>query len=188
MELQQHRPLWSGQMQAYSLLPFPSCLIFTPTLKWEPLYWFDFFFFFSKGKRMDSQASWVRDLTLHLFSKQKEIFLSNHREIKTKKGIGMTQMRECLLGCFSCVQLIVTLQTIACQAPLSMGFSRQEYWSGLPCLHPGDLPNPGIEPVSLMSPALAGRFLTTSATGEPYDSDRNEWTYTIWTVIERNLK
>ena len=48
MELQQHRPLWSGQMQAYSLLPFPSYLIFTPTLKWEPLHWFDFFFFFQQ--------------------------------------------------------------------------------------------------------------------------------------------
>ena len=42
-----------------------------------------------------------------------------------------------------------------------MGFSRQEYWSGLPFPPPGDLPNPGIEPMSHMSPALAGRFLTT---------------------------
>ena len=47
-----------------------------------------------------------------------------------------------------------------------MGFSRQEYWSGLPCLPLGDLPNPGTEPMSLMSPALAGRFFTTSATWE----------------------
>ena len=52
------------------------------------------------------------------------------------------------------------------QAPLSMGFSRQEYWSGLPQSLPGDLPEPGIEPVSPMSPALAGRFFTTSATWE----------------------
>ena len=66
----------------------------------------------------------------------------------------------------SCVQLVVTPWTIAHQAPLSMGFSRQEYWSGLPCPPPGDLPDPGIEPVSLMSPALAGRFLTTSTTWE----------------------
>jgi len=44
-----------------------------------------------------------------------------------------------------------------------MGFSRQEYWSGLPCSPPGDLPDPGIEPTSLMSPALAGGFFTTSA-------------------------
>ena len=46
------------------------------------------------------------------------------------------------------------------------GFSRQEYWSGLPCHSPGDLPNPGIEPPSLMSPALAGSFFTTSAIWE----------------------
>ena len=47
-----------------------------------------------------------------------------------------------------------------------MGFSRQEYWSGLPFPSPGDLPNPGIEPVSLLSPALAGGFFTTSTTRE----------------------
>ena len=52
------------------------------------------------------------------------------------------------------------------QAPLPMGFSRQEYWSGLSCPPPGDLPNPGIEPSSLTSPELAGRFFTTSATWE----------------------
>ena len=51
-------------------------------------------------------------------------------------------------------------------APLSIGFSMQEYWSGLPCLPPGDLPVLGMEPVSLMSPALAGSFFTTSATWE----------------------
>ena len=53
---------------------------------------------------------------------------------------------------------------IAHQAPLSMGFSRQEYWSGLPYLSPGDLPNPGILPGS---PALAGRFLSTVPLGKP---------------------
>ena len=57
-----------------------------------------------------------------------------------------------------------TPQPVACQAPLSMGFSRQEYWSGLPCPPPGDRPDPGIKPTSLLSPALAGRFFTTSAT------------------------
>ena len=65
----------------------------------------------------------------------------------------------------SCVQLFVTPWTTACQSPLSMQFSRQEYWSGLP-FPPGDLPNPGIEPTSLMSPALADGFFTTSATRE----------------------
>ena len=63
-------------------------------------------------------------------------------------------------------QLCPTLSTpltVARQAPLSMGFSRQEYWSGLPFPPPGDLPDPGIEPVFLTSPALAGRFFTTVA-------------------------
>ena len=77
----------------------------------------------------------------------------------------------CVLSHFIRVQLIVTLWTVAHQAPLSMGFSRQEYWSGLPCPPPGDLPNPGIEPISLMSPAMAGRFFTTSTTWEALPSD-----------------
>ena len=54
--------------------------------------------------------------------------------------------------------------TVACQAPLSMGFSRQEYWSGLPFPSPRDHPNPGYEP---MSPALAGGFFTTEPPGKP---------------------
>ena len=65
---------------------------------------------------------------------------------------------------FSCVQLFGTPWTMAHQAPLSMGFSRQEYWSGLPCAPPKDLPDPGIKPAYLMSPALTGRFFTTSTT------------------------
>ena len=52
----------------------------------------------------------------------------------------------------------VTLWTVACQAPLSMEFSRQEYWSGLPFPNPEDLPDPGIKPASLTSPILAGNF------------------------------
>ena len=62
--------------------------------------------------------------------------------------------------------LFVTPWTIARQVPLSMEFSRQEYWSGLPFPSPGDLPDPGIELTSLASPPLAGRFFTTSATWE----------------------
>ena len=69
-----------------------------------------------------------------------------------------------VLSQFSRVQLFATLWTIAHQAPLSMGFSRQEYWSELPCTSAGDLPDPGIKRVSLMSPALAGVFFTTSTT------------------------
>ena len=73
---------------------------------------------------------------------------------------------SCVLSCFSHVQLFATLWTVACQVPLSMGFSRQEYWSGLPFPPPGNLSNPWIKFVSLMSPALAGGFFTTSATWE----------------------
>ena len=69
----------------------------------------------------------------------------------------------------------VTPWTAARQAPLSMDFSRQEYWSGLPFLPPGHLPYPGIEPAS---PALAGRFFTTQPPGKPTEEDtqtqRNE--------------
>ena len=63
----------------------------------------------------------------------------------------------CVLSCFSCVQLSVTLWTIDCQGPLSRGFPRHEYWSGLPCPPPGDLHVSGIKLMSLISPALAGR-------------------------------
>ena len=67
----------------------------------------------------------------------------------------------CLL---SHVRLFAAMWEAARQAPLSMGFSRQKYWSVLPCPLPGDLPDPGMEPSSVMSSALAGGFLTTSAT------------------------
>ena len=66
------------------------------------------------------------------------------------------------------VQLIATPWTADHQDTLFMAFPRQEYWSGLPFSPPGDLPDPGIEPVSLMSPALAGGFFTTSATWEDH--------------------
>ena len=68
----------------------------------------------------------------------------------------------CVLSRLSHIRLCVTLWTAARQAPLSGRFSRQKYWSGLPCPPPGDLPDPGTEPASLTSPALAGRFFTTS--------------------------
>ena len=81
----------------------------------------------------------------------------------------------CVLSCFSPVQLFLTPWTVAHQAPLSMGFSRQEYWKGLPFPSPGDLPNPGIEPAALMPPASADGFFTTSAPpGKPsYSPSRN---------------
>ena len=72
----------------------------------------------------------------------------------------------CAVLCCSVVSDSVISWTVVCQAPLSMEFSRQEYWSGMPFPTPGDLPDSGMEPVSLMCPALAGRFFTSSVTCE----------------------
>ena len=66
----------------------------------------------------------------------------------------------CMLNHFSCVRFFATLWTVVCQAPLAMRFSRQGYWSGLPC------PPPGFELASLSSPVLGGVFFTTSITWE----------------------
>ena len=105
----------------------------------------------------------------------------------------------CMINGFSRVQPFVTPWTVARQAPLSMGFSRQEYWSGLPCPRPGDLPDSGMEPESLMSPAMAGGFFTTRATWIRYleqsNSERQkverwlpktgkgeDWGVTVWCI------
>ena len=79
---------------------------------------------------------------------------------------------HCIYACMhpqslSRVWLFVTPRTVTHQASLSMEFSRQEYWSGFPFPTPGDLPDPGIEPTSPESPALAGRFFTTEPPGKP---------------------
>ena len=75
-----------------------------------------------------------------------------------------------VLSHFSRFWLFATLWSVAFQAPLSTGFSRQEYWNGLPCPPPGNLPNSGIEPKSLKSPALVGGFFTIKATWEALSS------------------
>ena len=74
------------------------------------------------------------------------------------------ERRACYL--LQSVQLFATLWTVARQTPLSMGFSRQEYWSGLPCPPPGNLPGPGIKPVSSESPALQMDSLPTESAGK----------------------
>ena len=73
-------------------------------------------------------------------------------------------MHPCVLSHFSHVQHFETPRTVACQAPLSMGFSRQEYWSGFPCPAPGDIPDPGMD---TKSPALQADSLPTKPTGKP---------------------
>ena len=84
--------------------------------------------------------------------------------LKKGNGRGREATHMCvMLSCFSRVQLFATPWIVTRQAPLSMGFSRQECWSGLPFPSPGDLPYPRIESESLMAPALAGRFFTICA-------------------------
>ena len=85
--------------------------------------------------------------------------------LRTRKLMGWAPraLHVCAKLFQSCLNLS-TLWTVAHQAPLSMRYSRQEYWSGLPCPSPGDLPDPGMELKSLMSPALAGGFFNTSTT------------------------
>ena len=86
------------------------------------------------------------------------IFLDNYND--NKKNYSFSSKVKLL----SHVRLFVTLWTVAYQAPLSMGFSRQEYWSGLSVPSPGDLPNPGIEPES---PALQTDALLSEPPGKP---------------------
>ena len=77
-----------------------------------------------------------------------------------------------MLSCFSCVWLFVTLRTVAHQAPLPMEFSRQEYWSGLPCPTPGDLSDAGIEPMSPTFSALQVDSLPSKPPRKPFRPDR----------------
>ena len=87
----------------------------------------------------------------------------------------------CILNRFSHVRLFATLWTVALQAPLCMGFSSKEYWSGL-FLTPGDLPDPGIKLAFsslIMSPTLAGGFFTTNATWETLQMETSAWMF-LW--------
>ena len=77
-----------------------------------------------------------------------------------------------------------TLWTVARQVPPSMGFSRQEYWSGLPFLSPEDLPDPGIEPES---PALAGRFFTTEPLRKSFSSAPQEIPPPVWSAVSSSI-
>ena len=100
---------------------------------------------------------------------QSEIMLQwtpKHPHLDSTINILLYLFVLCCKKLFPCVWFFVTLWTLACQAPLSVEFSRKEYWNGLPCPSPGYLPNPGVKPTSLVFPALAGRFFITRATWE----------------------
>ena len=132
--------------------------------------WFCSFFW---NLHMSSSPSTIfPELAFHL-DKNLNIFVLIYFGVFCSIPWSMSVYLEHSLGCACCanpLQSCLSLWTLwigACQAPLSMGLTRQKYWSGLPCPSPGDLPNPGIEPVCLMAPALAGRFFTTSDLGSP---------------------
>ena len=86
------------------------------------------------------------------------------RRESVRIGLKLVSIVSSIVCTHSIVSDSATLWTVALQAPLSMGFSMQERWSGLPCSPPGDLTDPAIEPVSLVSPALAGIFFNTHVT------------------------
>ena len=97
-----------------------------------------------------------------------------HRMEKGKvRNEGCVYVCVCVCESLSRVQPFATPWAVAHQAPLSMGFSRQGYWSGLPFPPPGDLPEPEIEPQSLASPALAGGIFTAAPPGKTKDSTGN---------------
>ena len=97
------------------------------------------------------------------FSQISDVLVSNGSHLSPSLSLTLCLQRElpclrgsggfgvCVLSRFSCVWLFVTPWAVACQAPLSMGFSRQGHWTGLACPSPGDLPNPGIKPTSYVS-------------------------------------
>ena len=107
------------------------------------------------------KASWSypRGYSFDIFHCCHLLLKNEFSSVEFAVGYSLTCMfLVCML---SYVQLFVTPWTVAHQAPLSMEFSRQEYWSGLPFPSPGDLPNSGIKPAFPVSPALAGGFFTT---------------------------
>ena len=103
---------------------------------------------------------------------RRPIYCSGRKSDQTADSSQLRRQVELLSSPWQCMparslqlcQLFMTLSIVAHQAPLSGTFSRPEYLSGLPCSSPGDLPDPGIEPTSLMSPALANGFFNTSTT------------------------
>ena len=96
---------------------------------------------------------------------------TNKKILALEKIIFFRQIMNMSAQLLTHVKCLVTPWTVAHQSPLSMEFSRQEYWSRLPFPSPGDLPNPGIEPLSL---ALTGGFFTTSATREAPDNEHSD--------------
>ena len=103
-----------------------------------------------KGTTEDEMVGWHHRIDDMSLSNLEELVMDREAWCTSLYGVTKSQTQlsdwtELMLSCFYHVQLLATLWMVALQAPLSMGFSRQEYWSGLPCFPPGDLPDPGIK-------------------------------------------
>ena len=128
--------------------------------EWVQLRWED------KGLSPNYQVRWMRRSA----KASKKKWPVNRKEVMTGWGSGSWEKKvypgrennACMLNHFSRVRFFGTWWTVACQAPLSMGFFRQEFWSELPFPPPGDLPDPGIEPASPVSPSLQVESLLLS--------------------------
>ena len=151
---------WNFKVKNYILLNLYKCVwmwnFFNPLIEKRP------------GQKFQAFYNWiihpVKGKKDELFSK---ISLKFEKMNQDQFIFSFDFMHACVLSCFSHIQLFVILWTVACQGPLSMGFSRQEYWSGLPSPPPGDLPNPGIEPRPPVTLALQADFLLLSHKGSP---------------------
>ena len=133
---------------------------------------------------------WCLSFILSAQTQYKELWHLSHTCRWEMSAVRLSkQFACCMLSRFSCVQICATLWTAACQATLSMGFCRKEYWSGLLCPTPADLPNPGIEPMSPMSPAFTGGFFTTSTTWEaPNSYKERSWNNTKTTCLHNVMQ
>ena len=144
-----------------------------------------------KKKKWSIAECYIISSTVHWWKKKKKENLQKFQHYtdlgsstleagSLKKHMSAWMHAQSLQSCSTVcnTRLYATLWTVTHQAPLSMGFSRQEYWSGLPFLPPGDLPDTGIEPAVPVSPALAGRFFNCWNT-----ADRNS-KCEFWAVAE----
>ena len=177
---------WCHPTISSSVIPFSSCLQSFPTSEFFPVNQH----FTSGGQSIGDSASasvlpvniqdwfplWLTGWLTLLFKGLSRVFSSTtvqkHQFFGTQPllYLTLTSIHEywknhvVWANSLQSCPTLSTLWTVACQSPLSMWFSRQEYWSGLPCPPSGDHPNPRIRPEFLMSPALAGRFFITSIT------------------------
>ena len=136
-----------------------------------------------KGKR---RRRWQRMRRLDNTADSIDMNLSKLQETVEDRGACCATLHACTLSCSSYVRLFATLCTVAHKVPLSMGFSRQEYWS-VSCPSPGDLPKPRIEQASLSSPALAGGSLPLAPPGKPCTTVAKSQTshhHHLWGIIK----